>query len=352
VIVIVVALYPRMIIKYVRANYFPDDSDIYREIEKYHMVDGESLENLYDLTDELDQKVTVNTGVHYAVGTSVGNEEDARFNTGHSEGLSVPIDASGSVKKSSNSIYYSTSKYSSYKSPRLGTELDEIYENEKSNTYSGAGVTYADAIKRYKIEPGYSTSNQNVTNLDQLMQNEDIDGMESAYGLEKRRSSIVQSESSVYTSGKLISISGVSDDDDFSTATSIHPTIPLTPLNTPSVIFPTSCMTLDRKHKAMSIRSARSRRNNILKQGTSADGQAMSVIFMDNNEEYVNTGFAFSFNDENEMQRRSRRNNPLFKAKSVDEIYERRRKRRHKMQRKLSTSVARRPDPSDSHFFK
>jgi len=367
VIVLFVALFPRVILKYARTNYRPEDSDIYREIEKYHMVDeeeGESVENIYDHSEELEQKLTVSTNVQFAVGASGGNvtsphEEGTRYSLHPSE-VSVTIDEEG-PKKSATMAYPPTNKYNSYKMSRISTEPGELYyDNERSNTYSG--TTYLENIKKFKGDQGYS----NVTNLDQLMQSEDnvvegiitsIDGMDSNFEVNKHRTSITPSENSAYTTSKLISMSGVSDDDNtsgISPTTPITPITPITPLNGTMMSFPGSYsyMTLDRKHKAMSIRSTRSRRNHLLRQGTSADGQAMSVIFMDNNEEYVNTGFAFSYNDENEMQRRNRRNNPLYKAKSVDEIYERRKKRRHKMQRKLSTSFARRSDPKDDSYFK
>ena len=357
IIVLVVALFPRVILKYARINYRPEDSDIYREIEKYHMVDEENADNIYDHPEELEQKLTVNTNIQFAVGTTGGDVISPHEEDGPPSEVSVTIDED-SPKKSTMMMYSPINKYNSYKTSRFSAELGEVYDYERSNTYSGA--TYLENIKKFKMDQGYSHPNQNVTNLDQLMQGDDnvegiitsLEGIDSNFSINKHHTSITQSENSAYTTSKLLSVSGVSDDDNTSAIYPTTPITPITPLNGTMTFPGNSYMTLDSKYKTMSIRSARSRRLNMLRQGTSADGQAMSVIFMDNNEEYVNTGFAFSYNDENEMQRKSRRNNPLFKAKSVDEIYERRKKRRHKMQRKLSTSIARRSDPTDDSYFK
>jgi len=330
VLVIVLALFPRMMIKYIRINYFPDDSDIYREIEKYHLIDNDGYENLEDYANELEQKVTVSPINRYSMTTNLDNveEEDAK----HPEMISVTIDGGAS-------------KYNSYKTPRISVDVNNL--PGRSNTYSALNSSDS---KKFRVD-------QNVTNLDNLIQNGETDGYESSFNMDTKNQSFFQSEASVYTSGKILSISGISEEDDQSFVNSSNPLTPFTPITGPSQILPSSNMSLDRRRKTMSIRSARSRRNNILRQGTSADGQAMSVIFMDNNEEYVNTGFAFAYNDENEinLRSRSRRHNPLLKAKSVDEIYERRRKRRHnKMQRKNSTIIARRQSQPDttSYYYK
>jgi len=341
--------------KYIHTVFSPDDADIYREIEKYHMVDKKSDENLYEYLEELDQKSTVSpTNPRYSTPTSlVGALEDEqhagtlRFNTPPIEVISSSVEGGIYAGKSSS---LRDRKYSnSYKSPRL----EMLNDYTKSNTYNGH-------VEKLLMEENSSV--QNITNLDQLIQQQSEDNMGGAnfdvagsVNFDKHHS-YYQSEASVYgtgTIGRVVSISGVSDDDhSMVNSANILPTF--TPINGPSSVLP-SYVSLDRRHRAMSIRSARSRRNNLLKQGTSADGQAMSVIFMDNNEEYVNTGFAFAYNDESEINRRSRKNNPLFKAKSVDEIYERKRKRRQRMQRKNNTYLTRRqsqPDPSSLINFK
>jgi len=103
-------------------------------------------------------------------------------------------------------------------------------------------------------------------------------------------------------------------------------------------------ISLERTQTALSVRSSRSRRRHHLRRGSSADGRALSVIFMDNNQEYVNTGFAFAYNDEKEMSLRNRKVNPLIKAKSLDELYENKRRRRQERHRKTLSFVNRKHD--------
>jgi len=334
-------------IKYIRINYFPDDSDIYREIEKYHMVDHDGYQSIYDYPNDIDQQKVTTPSPELRI-SLVGNNSNV-MEDNSSDLLAVTIDGGFGPKKSSTLKSTGTNKFNSFK---LTHPMDGLMDsNNKSNTYS-----HGDA-KKFKMNSDYN--GPNITNLDQLMQSDDLMDTSGVFNYDsantidmKHHHSYSQSEASGPPSKILLSLSGASEEDDHSSfAESYNILSPLTPLTGVSQVFPNSSMTLDAKRKTMSIRSAR--RAHHMRQGTSADGQAMSVIFMDNNEEYVNTGFAFAFNDENEISnRRTRRNNPLFKAKSVDEIYERRRKRRHqKMSRKNSTIVARRPSQPDTSYY-
>ncbi|ORX51857.1 phospholipid-translocating P-type ATPase [Piromyces finnis] len=342
VLVIVMALFPRFMIKYIRINYFPDDSDIYREIEKYHLVDEDGYDNFTDYTREPEQGPTVIPEEKETSINDVNEVNGINYTTNHPEMVSVTVE--NGPKKSSTNL---KSKYNSHKSSYITVDINN--DAFKRNTFSGIAN---DESKKFKVKPGYSI--QNVTNLDQLIQNDEgAEGMaeasESSINIDTKYQPYNQSEISVFTNGKIISVSSISEEDDQSFMTTSNVLSPFTPL-----IEPSSSNTInhDRKRKTMSIRSSRSRRNNIMRQGTSADGQAMSVIFMDNNEEYVNTGFAFAYNDENELSySRSRRKNPLLKAKSVDEIYERRRKRRHqKMRRKNSIIVSRHQSQPSAYY--
>jgi len=299
VLVIFVSLLPRIIVKFVKSNYHPTDSDIYREIEKYHMiVPGDEDLMMYNASVE-EEMVEIGGGLdhkpsRYSMVSSVSNivgGGKSQISPVSPVSLVSPAsqqyESTSMFAETSNSLHKKASilsnRYSIHKSTRLSIEINDGKIN-RNNSYTPL-----------------NDINLNMTNLDhvspqsQQIQEESSIFNESNDALDKRQS-YYQSEYSMYNEN----------------------------------------LTSERRRRAMSIRSARSRRINLLRQGTSADGQAMSVIFMDNNEEYVNTGFAFSYNDEDEMVGR-RRNNPLVKAKSVDEIYESRRKRRQYAYKKTLT---------------
>jgi len=111
---------------------------------------------------------------------------------------------------------------------------------------------------------------------------------------------------------------------------------PMTP-----IVKTTPTPRIRKMQSVVSIRSNRSRRY------PPPNGRAMSVIFMDNNEEYVNTGFAFSYNDENEMIGRNRSKLPLIKASSMSYLYENQRKERHKRHLKTLSYASRRHSSTD-----
>jgi len=266
-LVVFVALLPRIIIKYYKTNYRPTDSDIYREIEKHHMiVPGDDLiipeEEMVEVGD-LEHKLS-----RYSVGSTVNKDQMSPVS---------PVSPYESTSMFAENVNRRSSilsnKYSIHKGSRVSLEIND------------------GKLKRDSSYSPLNNINLSMTNMTQSAQQQLEEGS-IFYGNEANDTV----DYSIYNEN----------------------------------------ISSERKRKAMSIRSARSRRNNILRQGTSADGQAMSVIFMDNNEEYVNTGFAFSYNDEDELVGRRRRN-PLVKAKSVDEIYERRRKRRQYAHKKTLT---------------
>jgi phospholipid-translocating ATPase len=270
VIVIVFALFPRIIIKYYKSNYMPEDSDIYREIEKYHLEDHEGYNDL-----EKGDKI------RYSVTEKLSQLDQHKV-------PQVPLSTSISP---------------------TGTGLPIIKEEEE-NVESGTGIgtgtgTETEAGKENKVS--FYPSKYPESEIDESV------------------------------------VSGGYDESIYNEASVLFKRQSYTPSENGN-------LSLDRKHKAMSIRSSRSRRNNILKQGTSADGNAMSVIFMDNNEEYVNTGFAFAYNDEEELFNRSRSKNPLYKAKSVDDIYEDKRRKRHKNRRENFSYAGRRQSQPEFIF--
>ncbi|ORX81203.1 phospholipid-translocating P-type ATPase [Anaeromyces robustus] len=333
IIIIVVALFPRMVIKFVNAAFIPDDSDIYREIEKYHLAD-EDDDYIYDYTDELDQKMNNNIPPKYSNNLNI-NEDSNKSNS---------LRRYNSIENEINSKKSSTFKDNIYNSFKLSKPKYNIINN------NGTNITSTPLEVKRLNQDNDSSLNQNVTNLDQLIQIDDnMDGSFIA-NIDNNiipDNNINKGNLTINTNNKILI-----DEEDRSLLNApgnqvvIHTPVSSIP---GTLLTNNSNFSLDIRNKTMSIRSARSRRNNLLRQGTSADGQAMSVIFMDNNEEYVNTGFAFAYNDENEMSRYTRKSNPLFKAKSVDEIYERRRNRRHnKLQRKASTYIVRRQSQPDT----
>ncbi|ORY56739.1 phospholipid-translocating P-type ATPase [Neocallimastix californiae] len=356
ILVIVVALYPRIFFKYIKTTFYPGDSDIYREIEKYHLsVDDEGYDDdLCNYCDELEQKATVSPGKDYIIGTSLTSlqEEDQPPSYNHTIGSVVEV----TQNLNKNSTFNSAIDYSSsYKSE--GNEVS-LNANIKSNTIS-VGVFPSFSIKKSNKDKlndvVVNTSNQNITNLDQILQAEDggeiIGGASNGYEVSTilgGSQQMYQSATSVFTS-----LSGIKEDDH--SYNNINSNNLLTPINNTNARSSTIRSTygkVDPRHKAMSIRSAKSRRYNILRQGTSVDGQAMSVIFMDNNEEYVNTGFAFSYNDENEVRGRNRKANPLLKAKSVDEIYDDKKDKNLKLKNKTSSFVVRRQSQPEPAYIK
>ncbi|KAL6625442.1 phospholipid-translocating P-type ATPase [Neocallimastix californiae] len=294
---------------------------------------------------------TIRTSLNYGGGGSYRNRNQKLY---------IEINPNLDIKSNNNINNNNNNDNENIVSPGMNS----IYSTKKFN-------------KKDKMET-VSYSNQNITNMNQIdLQNEEniegntnsiLGGYDSILSMEKNPS--------IYHGGEnSLSISGIIEEEEeeekekekedkrsfnIRHKSSLNPLTPLTPSiytpsssNNPNTIYSSNYMTIDRHHRAISIRSSKSRRNNILRQGSSADGQAMSVIFMDNNEEYINTGFAFSYNDENEIHRKTRKVNPLYKAKSVDEIYERRRNRRHKLNSKTPTMISRRQSqPNLNSFFK
>jgi len=283
VLVVVMALLPRVIIKYVKFNYTPTDSDIYREIEKYHMVNpGEEMiynpsmeEEMIEVGGGLEHKASRFSVVSSVSGVGFAEKDYQSPISPVSPYESTSMfEPSETLQKKSSIL---SNKYSIHKPSRISLEVSE--NTNKFNPYSVINNSLSMISLDQQLPPT------------PLEEGSLIDGE----GTDNKRQSFYQSEYSMFN--------GLSS---------------------------------ERRRKAMSIRSSRSRRYNHFRHGTSADGQAMSVIFMDNDEEYVNTGFAFSYNDEDEIVGR-RRKNPLVKAKSVDEIYERRRKRRQDAYKKTLT---------------
>jgi|GEM_PF-1557802 len=436
VIVLVLALYPRMLFKYVKTTFYPDDSDIYREIEKYHLAeednddvdddgngngngnsngDGDYDNKYYCNYDDVDNndnnKLNPKTSITNMANviSNIGNDststttlcsnlhrnsitpsthEEEQLTKRHSFSNSMEAGHStirtslnygggGSYRNRNQKLYIEINPNLDIKS---NNNINNNNNNDNENIVS-PGMNSIYSTKKFNKKDKMETvsySNQNITNMNQIdLQNEEniegntnsiLGGYDSILSMEKNPS--------IYHGGEnSLSISGIIEEEEeeekekekedkrsfnIRHKSSLNPLTPLTPSiytpsssNNPNTIYSSNYMTIDRHHRAISIRSSKSRRNNILRQGSSADGQAMSVIFMDNNEEYINTGFAFSYNDENEIHRKTRKVNPLYKAKSVDEIYERRRNRRHKLNSKTPTMISRRQSqPNLNSFFK
>jgi len=292
-ITIVIALYPRVLIKYIKTTFFPDDSDIYREIEKYNLIDEE--DKCYELENQEEEEVEeVDIKNEKVLNQLDHMPSHVSMKSRISQG-GISIITSVVPEEEEEEEMYGEEKLSSILPPTINLDNKSSINQKnciKSSTYSiykdqNISVDINDGdISINKIQNNYEPSKHSSINSDIFEEND---------------------------SQHLVN--------HISTMT------PLTPLtfDTPK---------LEKKHTSLSIRSGRSRRHH-LKKGSTLDGRAMSVIFMDNNEEHVNTGFAFAYNDEEEIVNQGRHINPLVKAKSVDAIYENRRKKRH--DRHLST---------------
>ncbi|KAL6595192.1 phospholipid-translocating P-type ATPase [Neocallimastix sp. 'constans'] len=311
ILVNVIALFPRLIIKYIKVTYTPTDSDIYREIEKKHLRAsyGKEEEGKGEGKGEMMYK------------SSLEEEEEEEI-----------IEEEGYLDHKFSHLSTLSSSLSDLSSPISLDPKDQVFPmspisqegnkgNMKMNNKSSSLLNKKHSMplqksKKVSLEniEGKNRFNLGMTNLDQSFHQTEEGSLNHSTDFKEGGGSKLdhrQSELSFL----------------YHNSTSNNTNYDLT-----------SSEERRRRRRAISLRSSRSRYYTLLRQGTSADGKAMSVFFMDNNEEYVNTGFAFSYNDEDEIVRQQRRINPLVKAKSVDEIYEQRKKKKHQdIKKKTST---------------
>jgi len=318
ILTIVIALYPRIFIKFWKTTFMPDDSDIYREIEKYHLLDEEEEEEEY-MSEQDDEKTITQEMIQ--IPPKIMEEKEQEGEVEGEEKLkgsdSIKSKLKEKVKVPDHLIHMSSlSSQSSRKSRHRKQPSDGI--NLINNDL-----------------PEEEDDNNEGSNVDEDNKSSAMDSTTTP----KAQKIIFDINGEAKTNNASY-IEGIKTQQPFSSQYSRHSdglnyVSPMTP-----IMKATPTPRIRKMQSAISIRSNRSRRY-------PANGRAMSVIFMDNNEEYVNTGFAFSYNDESEMISRNRSKLPLIKASSMSYLYDNQRKERHKHHLKTLSYASRRHSSTD-----